>query len=36
MWTVNMPATPGQYEFRFFLNDVYQRAATSPPVTVGN
>jgi hypothetical protein len=35
-WTVTMPATPGQYEFRFFLNDGYQRSATSPPVIVGN
>src|SRR5439155_26977466 len=35
-WTVNMPATPGQYEFRFFLNDVYHGAAKSPPVTVAN
>jgi subtilisin family serine protease len=33
-WTVTVPSTPGQYEFRFFLNDSYTRAATSPTVTV--
>ena len=33
-WTVNMPSTPGTYEFRLFLNNGYTRAATSPPVTV--
>jgi len=33
-WTVTMPTTPGQYEFRLFLNNGYTRAATSPPVTV--
>jgi hypothetical protein len=33
-WTVTMPATPGTYEFRLFLNNGYVRAATSPPVTV--
>ena len=33
-WTVTAPATPGQYEFRFFPNDSYTRTATSPPVTV--
>jgi hypothetical protein len=33
-WTVTMPSTPGTYEFRLFLNGVYVRAATSPPVTV--
>ena len=33
-WTVTMPATAGQYEFRLFLNGGYTRAATSPPVTV--
>ena len=33
-WTVNMPTTPGTYEFRLFLNGVYVRAATSAPVTV--
>jgi subtilisin family serine protease len=35
-WTVNMPATPGTYEFRLFLNNGYTRAATSPTVTVSN
>jgi subtilisin family serine protease len=33
-WTVNMPTTPGTYEFRLFLNNGYARAATSPPVSV--
>jgi hypothetical protein len=33
-WTVNMPSTPGTYEFRLFLNNGYTRAATSPPITV--
>ena len=33
-WTVTMPSTPGQYEFRLFPNNGYTRAATSPPVTV--
>jgi hypothetical protein len=33
-WTVNMPSTPGTYEFRLFRNNGYTRAATSPPVTV--
>jgi hypothetical protein len=33
-WTVNMPQTPGTYEFRLFLNYGYSRAATSAPVTV--
>ena len=33
-WTVNMPSSPGTYEFRLFLNNGYTRAATSPPVTV--
>jgi subtilisin len=33
-WTVAMPASAGQYEFRLFLNNGYTRAATSPPVTV--
>ena len=35
-WTVNMPATPGTYEFRLFLNNGYTRATTSPPVTVSS
>jgi subtilisin len=33
-WTVTMPSTPGNYEFRLFLNGGYTVAATSPPVTV--
>ena len=33
-WTVNMPSTPGTYEFRLFPNNGFVRAATSPAVTV--
>jgi hypothetical protein len=33
-WTVAMPRTGGTYEFRYFLNGSYTRAATSPPITV--
>ena len=33
-WTVTMPSTPGPYEFRYFLNNGYTRAATSAAVTV--
>jgi hypothetical protein len=33
-WTVNMPADPGDYEFRLFENGGYSRIATSPTVTV--
>jgi hypothetical protein len=33
-WTVTMPATPGTYEFRLFLNGYFIRGATSPTVTV--
>jgi subtilisin len=33
-WTTAMPATPGTYEFRLFVNGGYTRAATSPPITV--
>ncbi len=33
-WTVTMPTTPGNYEFRLFLNNGYTRAATSTTVTV--
>jgi hypothetical protein len=33
-WTITVPATPGTYEFRLFLNDGFTRAATSPTVTV--
>jgi hypothetical protein len=33
-WTVTMPATPGTYEFRLFLNNTYTLAAKSPTVTV--
>ncbi len=34
-WTVTMPATAGDYEFRLFENNGYTRLATSPTVTVG-
>ncbi|MGI9343393.1 MAG: hypothetical protein ACR2QV_11115, partial [Gammaproteobacteria bacterium] len=33
-WTVNAPATPGDYEFRLFLNNGYERAGTSLVVTI--
>jgi hypothetical protein len=33
-WTVTMPATPGDYEFRLFENGGYTRIATSPTVVV--
>jgi hypothetical protein len=33
-WTVTMPSTPGQYEFRYFPDNGYTRAGTSPVVTV--
>jgi subtilisin family serine protease len=33
-WSLNMPVTAGQYEFRLFLNDGYTLAASSVPVTV--
>ena len=33
-WTVTAPTTPGTFEFRLFLNNLYTRAATSPPVVV--
>jgi hypothetical protein len=33
-WTVTVPATPGSYEFRLFLDNTYTRAATSAPVVV--
>ena len=33
-WTVAVPAAPGAYEFRFFLNNDYQLEATSPTVLV--
>ena len=33
-WSLNMPVTAGQYEFRLFLNDGFTLAATSAPVTV--
>jgi hypothetical protein len=34
-WTVTMPTTAGAYEFRFFPNGGYTRAATSAPINVG-
>jgi subtilisin family serine protease len=33
-WTVTMPQTAGDYEFRLFLDNGFTRAATSPAVTV--
>ena len=33
-WTVTMPQTPGQYEFRLFVNNGYTQVAVSAPVTV--
>jgi subtilisin family serine protease len=33
-WTVNMPTAPGQYEFRLFLDNVYDFSTKSPAVTV--
>jgi hypothetical protein len=33
-WTVTVPTTPGNYEFRYFPSNGYTRAATSPTVTV--
>jgi subtilisin family serine protease len=33
-WTATMPSTPGQYEFRYFPDNGYIRAATSPAITL--
>ena len=33
-WTVTMPSTPGDYEFRLFLDDGYTVVTASPTVTV--
>jgi hypothetical protein len=33
-WTITLPATLGQYEVRLFNGLTYNRAATSPPLTV--
>ncbi len=33
-WAVDMPQTPGQYEFRLFVNNGYTQVAVSAPVTV--
>ena len=33
---MTMPSTPGDYEFRLFLDNGYQRAATSVTITVGD
>ena len=33
-WTVTAPSTPGSYEFRLFLDNTYNRAATSAPVVI--
>lgn len=35
-WTVTMPAAPGSYEFRLYLNNMYTVAARSAAVTVVN
>jgi hypothetical protein len=32
--TFNLPARPGQFEFRYFLSDGVSKAATSNSVTV--
>jgi inosine-uridine nucleoside N-ribohydrolase len=34
--SLNMPSTPGTYEFRLFKQNGYTRLATSAPVTLGN
>jgi subtilisin family serine protease len=34
VWTANMPATAGQYEFRLFSTGGFTRRASSPPITV--
>ena len=34
VWTINMPATAGNYEFRLFSAGGYTRTATSPPISV--
>jgi hypothetical protein len=34
LWTINMPTTAGNYEFRLFSNGGYTRIATSPPISV--
>ncbi len=33
-WTVTVPQTPGEYEFRLFVDNSFVRVATSPTVTV--
>ncbi len=33
-WTVTMPQTAGEYEFRLFVDNSFVRVATSPAVTV--
>jgi hypothetical protein len=33
-WAITLPATLGQYEVRLFNGLTYNRAATSPPLTV--
>ena len=35
-WTVTVPQTPGDYEFRLFINNSYTQVAVSAPVTVGS
>ena len=33
-WSVTLPLVPGSYEFRYFPNNGWTAAATSPPVTI--
>ncbi len=33
-WTVNMPSTPGDYEFRLFIDNSYTQVAVSPAIVV--
>jgi subtilisin family serine protease len=34
VWTIDMPSTAGDYEFRLFSAGSYERTATSPTITV--
>ena len=33
-WNITMPTASGQYEIRYFLNNGYTEAATSPTITI--
>lgn len=33
-FSLTAPLLPGQYEFRYYLNDGYQKVKTSDPITV--